>query len=227
MKFTKEQAVQNLTSIFAPKVKDIDLSRTIAEAVDNGMAMIGEASEMELNDFTATIEKIVMSAVGLTRHESSVVANRLNGEIEELKKKATPPAPATPPTPPANDELTKALNRIAALEEAANKRTKQETESQKRQAISDYLTNNGVTDKKWIEKMVGRIAISEDTDVEKEGKDCLELFNGARAKSSSFTPKTPGGVSPESQEQSVIALAKKKMQLQEQMANGGKGDSAK
>ena len=83
MKFTKDEAVQSMTAKFADKAKGIDLARTIEEAVSNGMEMVGENSEMELDAFVAIVEKNVSSALGLARHLKTSTTSELQAKITE------------------------------------------------------------------------------------------------------------------------------------------------
>ena len=83
--FTKEQAIEALKAKIPTKDKDLDLGRTISEAVDNSIELIGEVSEMELNDFVEKVWKQVKTSIGLTHSENSKVATRLQGQIDDLQ----------------------------------------------------------------------------------------------------------------------------------------------
>ena len=87
MKFTKEQAIESITSKFADKAKGIDLKRTIEEAVSNCMEMVGENSEMELDAFVGFVEKNVSSALGFAKHLKKTATESMQEQLAELQRK--------------------------------------------------------------------------------------------------------------------------------------------
>lgn len=194
MKFTKEQAVESITAKFTDKAKGIDLVRTIDEAVSNGMEMVGENSEMELNAFVGIVEKNVSSALGLARHLKNTETQSLQERIAELEKKVPKPAepkqdPKTEPEP--NSEIKALLDRIEALEKDKADNAKATKIAEKRNAIAAKIKELGVSDEKWVNTMLDEVSITEDTDVEKKSKDYVALYNSSHP-STSITPKVPG-----------------------------------
>jgi len=194
MKFTKEQAVESITAKFTDKAKGIDLARTIDEAVSNGMEMVGENSEMELDVFVGIVEKNVSSALGLARHLKNTETQTLQEKIAELEKKVPKPTPEPKDEPKPNDEIKALLDRIEALEKDKSEKAKEEKIAEKRNAIALKLKELGVTDEKWVNSILGEVSITEETDVEKKSKDYLNLYKTSHP-SSSITPKVPGAPS--------------------------------
>ena len=86
-KFTKQEAIKALEAKIPAKDKELDLGRTISEAVDNSLELIGEDSEMELEDFVAKVFKQVKTSIGLTHSENSKVATKMQSQIDELQRK--------------------------------------------------------------------------------------------------------------------------------------------
>lgn len=195
MKFTKEQAVESITAKFTEKAKGIDLARTIDEAVSNGIEMVGENSEMELNAFVGIVEKNVSSALGLARHLKNTETQSLQEKIAELEKKVPKTEPKQDPKtePEPNSEIKALLDRIEALEKDKADNAKATKIAEKRNAIAAKIKELGVSDEKWVNTMLDEVSITEDTDVEQKSKDYVAIYNLSHT-STSITPKTPGGV---------------------------------
>lgn len=196
MKFTKEQAVESITAKFTDKAKGIDLARTIDEAVSNGIEMVGENSEMELNAFVGIVEKNVSSALGLARHLKNTETQSLQEKIAELEKKVPKTEPKQDPKtePEPNSEIKALLDRIEALEKDKADNAKATKIAEKRNAIAAKIKELGVSDEKWVNTMLDEVSITEDTDVEKKSKDYIALYNSSHS-STSITPKVPGAPS--------------------------------
>lgn len=194
MKFTKEQAVQEMTARVPQKDKDIDLTRTIAEIVENGLKAVGENEELELSAFCDLFEPMMTTAVGLALHEAKKAAQPLQAKIAEFEKKKTP-APAKKGDDSDDDDdpvakLTATVNALQA-ELAEQKRTK--SVSEKKSALAAKIAEK-VKDKEWAEAILSKANITEETDVDAEVADYVELYNKTHAThTTSFTPKTPDG----------------------------------
>lgn len=197
MKFTKEQAVEEITAKITDKDKDLDLARTINECVENGLKIVGENEEMELKDFVAFVQPFVATAAGLA-HKNAVTATKtLQEKIAELEKKD--PAKTDPKTDPKKDpepssEIKALLDRIEALEKDKADNAKATKIAEKRNAIAAKIKELGVSDEKWVNTMLDEVSITEDTDVEKKSKDYVALYNSSHS-STSITPKVPGAPS--------------------------------
>lgn len=196
MKFTKEQAVESITAKFTDKAKGIDLARTIDEAVSNGIEMVGENSEMELNAFVGIVEKNVSSALGLARHLKNTETQSLQEKIAELEKKVPKTEPKQDPKtePEPSSEIKALLGRIEALEKDKADNAKATKIAEKRNAIAAKIKELGVSDEKWVNTMLDEVSITEDTDVEKKSKDYVALYNSSHS-STSITPRVPGAPS--------------------------------
>lgn len=196
MKFTKEQAVESITAKFTDKAKGIDLARTIDEAVSNGIEMVGENSEMELNAFVGIVEKNVSSALGLARHLKNTETQSLQEKIAELEKKVPKTEPKQDPKtePEPSSEIKALLDRIEALEKDKADNAKATKIAEKRNAIAAKIKELGVSDEKWVNTMLDEVSITEDIDVEKKSKDYVALYNSSHS-STSITPRVPGAPS--------------------------------
>lgn len=188
--FTKEQAIEDLKGKFANKVKDINLDKTIANAVETCMEMVGEESEMELNVFSERVEKLVASAVGMTRHENAIVATKLQERIVELEGKEKPTSKQTD-----SETLSKMQEEIARLKAINEQRAKSEMISEKKRLISEKMHEKGIADKEWIKSYLEEITITDGTDVEKKVDDYVAFYNKSMSRGGKTTPKSSGGVS--------------------------------
>ena len=196
MKFTKENAVESITAKFTDKAKGIDLKRTIDEAVSNGIAMIGENSEMELDAFVGFVEKNVSSALGLARHERSTFSTGLQEQLEELKKKlegGVPPKPDEQETPIKSDDpvVQKMMEDMAEMKKKLEARETEESILEKRKQLVAKM-GESIKDSDWIEAYLSEISITAETDVEAKAKDYVEFYNKTHTKGGKSTPKSTG-----------------------------------
>ena len=197
MKFTKEQAIEALKAKVPAKDKELDLERTITEAVDNCLAFVGEESEMELNDFVEKAWKSVKSSIGLAHNENSKVAQKLKDQIAELQRKIDGKEP--PKTDDDDDKSIKTddptlkamLDKMSALEQKLAAKDAEATIAEKRQQLIAKM-GESIKDKDWIEAYLSEISITADTDVEAKAKDYVAIYNKTHTEGGKITPKPAG-----------------------------------
>lgn len=216
MKFTKQEAIEALKAKIPTKDKELDLGRTITEAVDNSIELVGEDSEMELNDFVEKVWKQVKTSIGLTHSENSKVANKLQGQIDDLKKQIK----GGKGDDDGDDDKDKDPKIKALQDELDNiKKRLQEADSQKsiaekRTAIKNKMAES-IKDKDWIEAYLSEISITADTDVEAKAKDYVAFYNKTHTKGGKITPKPAGDDDDDnSNVKSIVAAAAR---IKEQM----------
>lgn len=212
MTFTKEQAVERITAKFA-KLNDgdkgIDLTRTISEAVSNGLDMLGEDSKIELDAFVGFIEKNVSSALGLARHERSKFSSDLQSQIDELQKqlKGNEPKPDKKDTEPSDPAMQKMLEKVEELELKLKTREEEESVAKKRNQLVEKM-GESIKDKEWIDAFLSEVSVGNDTDVEAKAKDYVAFYNKTRAKGGKYTPKpTDDDTDENSAVKSVVSAA--------------------
>ena len=174
MKFTKEEARQKLTEEFAKKTENIgSWERTINENVETLFSLLGENDSLTLEDFVSKALPLLETSSGHIRKETSDLAKKYESKIKDLEKQK--------PEPKKNENedpvIKELLEKVSALE---NKRKMEETEravAQKRKEISDKIREGGVKNDSWIDAILKKAAITEDTDVESEAKSYVEMFN--------------------------------------------------
>ena len=209
MKFTKEDAVKELTAKLTPSVENISKwERTIKENVETLCAILGENSDIELADFVTKAMPLFNTTAGFIRKENSDLAKIFKTEIDDLKAKLenknVPPTPPTPPSNP-NEELMK---RLEALE-LENKRNKDElAQREVRSKLFAKMKEKGIKSDKWIEGMLSKATLTADMDVDATAKEYLEIYNGLIADvNPNITPNNPNGKPTEYANDTIKAAA--------------------
>jgi len=178
MKFTKEQAVEKITADFKSKVEKIDdWKRTIEENVNTLCDLLGEESEIELDDFSKKCVSLLETSKG---HLNKVVADTsqdLNNQIEELKKKVNQKEPTKPKEKPKNEELEALVKKVEELEAKQATEANEKIVKSKRSELAAELKKRGVKNEKWIEAMLSEADINAETDVDAKAKRLLEIYN--------------------------------------------------
>ena len=207
MKFTKEDAVKGLTAKLSQNVENISKwERTINENVETLRSILGENSEIELDDFIEKAIPIFNTTAGFVRKENSDLAKTFKTEIDDLKAKlAKPNNQNQSQQTDQNDEL---LKRLEALE-SENKRNKEElAQRETKNKLAAKMKELGIKSNKWIEGMLSKAAITADMDVEATAKDYLEIYNDFVANvTPSVTPNNPSGKPTEYANDTIKAAA--------------------
>lgn len=196
MKFTKQQAIEALKAKVPAKDKELDLERTISEAVENYLDFVGEESEMELNDFVEKVWKSVKSSIGLAHNENSKVAQKLKDQIAELQRKLDgkePPKTDDDDEPiKTDDPALKAMqDEIAEMKKKLAAKDAEEAVTEKRKQLVAKM-GESIKDKDWIEAYLSEISITAETDVEAKAKDYVAFYNKTHAKGGKVTPQPTG-----------------------------------
>ena len=195
MKFTKEKAIESITSKFADKAKGIDLNRTIEEAVSNCMEMVGENSEMELDAFVGFVEKNVSSALGFAKHLKKTATESMQEQLAELQRKLEGKEPPKNDDNdlsfPDNPAFRKMQEEMAEMKKKLEARETEETVAEKRKQLVAKM-GESIKDKDWIEAYLSEISVTAETDVEAKAKDYVAFYNKTHAKGGKVTPQSTG-----------------------------------
>lgn len=207
MKFTKEDAVKGLTAKLSQNVENISKwERTIKENVETLCSILGENSEIELDDFIEKAVPIFNTTAGFIRKENSDLAKTFKTEIDDLKAQLAKPnnQNQVKPTDP-NEEL---LKRLEALENE-NKRNKEElAQRETKNKLAAKMKELGIKSSKWIDGMLSKAAITADMDVEATAKDYLEIYNDFVANvNPNVTPNNSSGKPTEYANDTIKAAA--------------------
>lgn len=197
-KFTKQEAIKALEAKVPTKDKELDLGRTISEAVDNSLELIGEDSEMELEDFVAKVFKQVKTSIGLTHSENSKVAQKMQSQLDELQKKIDGKSGQKKDGDDDDDsgnenkEIKAMMEKIAKMEEKLAAKETADTVAEKRKQLIAKMSED-IKDNEWIEGFLAEINVTADTDVEAKAKDYVAFFNKTHTKGGKVTPKSTDG----------------------------------
>lgn len=221
MKFTKQDAIKELEAKIPAKDKDLDLGRTISEAVDNSIELIGEDSEMELSDFVEKVLKQVKTSIGLTHSENSKVAKKMQDQLDELKSriegKQDPPKPKPDEIKTEDPTMQAILEKLNEVESKLREKDKESAIADKRSQLVSKMKES-IKDEDWINSYLAEISITEDMDVEAKAKDYIAFFNKTAASGArrSTTPrKTGDGDNEDADVKSALDKAKALMQQRE------------
>ena len=197
-KFTKQEAIKALEAKVPAKDKELDLGRTISEAVDNSLELIGEDSEMELEDFVAKVFKQVKTSIGLTHSENSKVAQKMQSQLDELQKKVDGKSGQKKDDDEGdgsgneNKEIKAMMEKIAKMEEKLAAKETADTVAEKRKQLIAKMSED-IKDNEWIEGYLAEINVTAETDVEAKAKDYVAFYNKTHTKGGKVTPKSTDG----------------------------------
>lgn len=196
MKFTKEDAIKGLEAKYASKVESIDeWKRTIEESVGHAIKMIGESSEIELEQFIDNLVPFLDTTAGFIRKKKSDLSKELSEQINSLKtelegyKKTNDDKKENKEV---SEETRKLLERIETLEKENKQSKANKTISEKKSEIKSKLKEKGVKRSDWIDLMLSESSISEDTDTEAKATALLTMYNKMYANIDIDTPLETG-----------------------------------
>lgn len=206
MNFTKEEARKELAAKFSKKVEKIDKwDRTIKENVETLFSLIGENSEISLDDFCSKAMPLLETTAGFIRKENSDIAQKFNIQIEELK---TQIEKKEEPKKDEKDDVNGLLSkRIEALENELRNERYIKSVQEKRNEILNKIKDGGVKNDEWVSMVLSKANITDETDVDSEAKSYIEMYNKFASKVP--TDVTPDGAhsSPKEKTSEVIKLA--------------------
>lgn len=185
MKFTNEQAVEALRSELTNKGrKTLHMSeRTLARQTEILIKKLA-TEETGLPDFVADVIEIFNEIEGDSRKKDSDFAKYKEAHPEPQNQSTDPK-----PTKVAEDpEMKKLMERIAALEADKQASEKKASIAQKRSNLSAKLKKKGVKDDAWLDKLLSKVNLDRELDVDAEVEDLLPLYNAARANAGNPVP---------------------------------------
>jgi len=189
MKFTKEQAIEKIKANYEAKGEKSNLDRTIKEHVEHLLSVLGEESEIELDDFVAKVTPFVDTAAGLYRKVAADAVNSYKKEHPE------PPKPPKEPSKqdPLEDEKSELEKRLEALEAELNESKKARKVEEVKTSLLAKMKEKGIKDDEWAKDFVSELTITEDLDIEAKAESYLKLYNKSKSPITHITPKAAGG----------------------------------
>lgn len=187
MKFTKEQAIENLKAALTNNgKKPLRMSeRTLGNHAENLLNLVAN-DEMELDDFVNKVKPMIESVNSNIEHD-------LSESIREYKEKNPIQKVVDDPAKDKGDdtELSKLMKEIEDLKRKDAERETAATLKDKRAQIIKYLGDNNVKDKSWIDTALSMVSIAVEDDVETKGKALLEFYNKSISTPSPGVPGSP------------------------------------
>lgn len=187
MKFTKEQAIEKIKANYEAKGEKSNLDRTIKEQVEHLLEVLGEESEVELDDFLAKATPFVETAAGLYR---KVAADAVNAYKEKHPEPSPKPEPKQDDDD--DDEKSELEKRLEALEAELNASKKAKKVEEVKTSLLAKMKELGIDDE-WSNNFVSEISISEDLNVDEKANSFLKLYNKSKSSHAPATPKAAGG----------------------------------
>lgn len=184
MKFTKEQAIEKIIAKYTAKGEKTDLSRTIKEHVENLMSILGEESEIELDDFVTKVTPFVETALGLSRKVGSDAVQT----YKEQHPDKNPPSNEPPKKEP--DAKTELEKRLEALERELNENKRRSKIEEVKASLLAKMKELGINDDEWANSFVSEVNVTEDFNVEEKAKSYLNIYNKGKASRSTPTPRS-------------------------------------
>lgn len=215
MKFTKEQAIEDLNRKLAKEVGEPCLSsKTILNKVERTFAKLESKSdeETELSDF---VDDVFPDILDMDKNLRKLNSDKISSYEKEFKEKWEKEHQKTPPTtPPTNgggseNELMKQMQEEIRQLKEDNAKSKAEKEIMgKRSELVSKLKEKKIEDEKWIDAYIKKLPINADTDIDAEVNDALAFYNISNSHvGSGVTPQ--GGGSSASVDENEFSRIKK------------------
>lgn len=182
MKFTKQQAYENIVAQLTPNGETLSLSeRSINEQLETLIPLLAN-EETELEDF-------VKNCLPIFKTANANVNNDVSSGINKYKEEH--PVRKPPVVVPKNEGNSDLEQKLAEMERRMNEMESQKKISSIKDNIKKILNEKGVKDGSWIDSMLSEVHIADDCDIEKKSQSILKLYNKTIA---SVDPSnTPGG----------------------------------
>ena len=189
MKFTKEDAIKELVAKLTANGEKLNLStRSINEQIEALLPLVAN-EEMECTTFVDAVMPLVKTA-------DANVRNDVSQGIKDYQQKnpITPPKQDPKPNPTPTDANAELLARLEALEKKNQEAEKALQHQTAKSNLSNKMKELGIKNDKWIEMMIGNVAITDDFDVDTKAASYLELYNSMSADVNyNVTPAGTGG----------------------------------
>ena len=175
MKFTKEEARENLTTLLTNGgKKPLRMSeRSLDGQLEDLMSLLDD-DEMELDSFLGRVVKQF---------------ERINSNVEHDVSEAIK---AIKPEQKPDDATAQLLQRIEALENEREEALNAQKAENKRKELRTFLKSKEVN-KEWLDNILDLMTVDSETDVESVGGAVLEKYNKMMAGIEVPTPGYPSG----------------------------------
>jgi hypothetical protein len=186
MKFTKQQLLDALKEKLTENGKHLSVSEKTMRSLSDSHYELLANEETELDEL---VGKVLSQYVSLNGNYEKDNADFIKKWKEEHPEK-TGEGKVTEGE--SSEEMKKLLERIATLEEKNTLAENEKLVSAKRNELQAKFKEKGIKDGKWTQKYIEKLALTPETDIEKETADALDIYNLSRSKSGLVTPGTTG-----------------------------------
>lgn len=191
MKFTKQQLLDALKGKLTENGKHLSISEKTIKSLSDSHYDLLVNEETELDDLVGKILPQYVSLNGNYEKDNADFIKKWREEHSGRKLQTTEepvPQKDKKDLPP---EIKALMEKVRVLEEKDAKHEAARLVSQKRDELLSKFKEKGIRDNKWTEKYINKIAITKDTDVDKEATDALDFYNLAHVKAGG-TPGSAG-----------------------------------
>lgn len=194
MKFTKEEAFENIKSKLTEKGKKLFMSeRSINEQLETLMPLVA-SEEMELGDFVDKVYKSFETMNLNANNDQSTFVKAWKEEHPDTKPNAqAQQAPQSPQLSSAEENNRKEFEELKQqIQQLVNERETARKESavaNKRKELQAAMKSKGIKDEQWIADYANEILITEDIDIEAKADSALKIYN--RVNAATGNPATP------------------------------------
>lgn len=196
MKFTKQQLLDTLKARLTANGKHLSISdKTIKSLSDSHYDLLVN-EETELDDLVKKILPQYVSLNGNYEKDNADFIKKWNDEHPDKK-----PEPNDKNNNEPSETEKKLLERLEALEKKDAEYEAARLVSAKRSELLAKFKEKGIKDAKWTEKYMSKLAVTKDTDIDKETADALDFYNLAHAKAGG----TPGNAGTGAEDEKIAA----------------------
>lgn len=172
MKFTQSEAFKKIKGILTKGGKDLQMSeRSIMEQIDSLTALIAN-DDMELDDFVAKVENTFKTMNGNAKKDYSDFVNKWKEDHPE-----TDPAAKKGDGVKGNADIEALRAEIDALKTSLSQSAKDAKIAGIRKSLRSKVEEKGVKNGKWLDKVIAKYPLSEESDVDTEADEILEQYN--------------------------------------------------
>lgn len=193
MKFTEEEFSEKLKkSLTSDGKKPMQMSeRTFNKFVGKIYKRIGKYDEE--SELDASVEEYLEEFEELEGNYNKDRADFVKDWKEKHPDKKEPEKKEPNEDKDTDERITSLLKKVEEMQAEMKEAKTKAAISKKRDELKSTLKKAGIDDSEWIKGYLGKLNITEDTDVDSEKDDALKLYNRQNVSPSYQTPGYTGG----------------------------------
>ena len=193
MKFTEEEFSEKLKkSLTSDGKKPMQMSeRTFKKFVGKIYKRIEKYDEE--SELDASVEEYLEELEELEGNYNKDRADFVKDWKEKHPDKKEPEKKDPNTDKDTDERITSLLQKVEEMQAEMKEAKTKAAISKKRDELKSTLKKAGIDDSEWIKGYLGKLNITEDTDVDSEKDDALKLYNRQNVSPSHATPGYTGG----------------------------------